>query len=121
LTALQRELNALQAGGAIPSALSPDMTAFFRSELSLISQFGGFIEGINRLPTDPFFGFGQGGRVNEALRQRAGGSATATGGTVNINVTGTVIDPEGAARALEKLIRDNELRGGIPNYLGEFE
>jgi hypothetical protein len=97
------------------------MTAFFKSELSLISQFGGLIGGINLNPNDPFFGFGQGGRVNEALRQRAGGSATATGGTVNINVTGTVIDPEGAARALEKLIRDNELRGGIPNYLGEFQ
>jgi hypothetical protein len=111
LTALQRELNALQAGGAIPSTLSPDMTAFYRSELSLISQFGGLIGGINLNPNDPFFGFGQGGRVNEALRQRASGSATATGG-VTINVTGTVIDPEGAARAIEQLIIDSNARGG---------
>jgi hypothetical protein len=111
LSAVQRELNALQAGGAIPSAISPDQAAFFRSELGLISEFGGKIEGINLLPTDPFFGFGQGSSVNKALQQRAGGSATATG-TVNINVTGTVIDPEGAARAIEQLISDSNARGG---------
>jgi hypothetical protein len=111
LTALQRELNALRAGGALPSAISPDQAAFFRSELGLISEFGGKIEGINLLPTDPFFGFGQGSSVNKALQQRAGGSATATG-TVNINVTGTVIDPEGAARAIEQLISDSNARGG---------
>jgi hypothetical protein len=120
LSALQRELNALQAGGAIPSTISPDQAAFFRSELSLIRDFGGFIEGINLLPTDPFFGFGQGGRVNEALRQRAGGSATATGGTVNINVSGTVIDPEGAARAIQEIIDESNARGGplIPLFGG---
>jgi hypothetical protein len=111
LTALQRELNALRAGGALPSAISPDQAAFFKSELGLISEFGGKIEGINLLPTDPFFGFGQGSSVNKALQQRAGGSATATG-TVNINVTGTVIDPEGAARAIEQLISDSNARGG---------
>jgi hypothetical protein len=111
LSAVQRELNALQAGGAIPSAISPDQAAFFRSELSLIRDFGGFIEGINLLPTDPFFGFGQGSSVNKALQQRAGGSATATGGVV-INVSGTVIDPEGAARAIEQLISDSNARGG---------
>jgi hypothetical protein len=112
LSAVQRELNALQAGGAIPSAISPDQAAFFRSELSLIRDFGGFIEGINLLPTDPFFGFGQGSSVNKALQQRAGGSATATGGVVNINVSGAVIDPEGAARAIEQLISDSNARGG---------
>jgi hypothetical protein len=112
LTALQRELNALRAGGALPSAISPDQAAFFRSELGLISEFGGKIEGINLLPTDPFFGFGQGSSVNKALQQRAGGSATATGGVVNINVSGTVIDPEGAARAIEQLIADSNARGG---------
>ena len=111
LTALQRELNALRAGGALPSAISLDQAAFFRSELGLISEFGGKIEGINLLPTDPFFGFGRGSSVNKALQQRAGGSATATG-TVNINVTGTVIDPEGAARAIEQLISDSNARGG---------
>jgi hypothetical protein len=120
LSALQRELNALQAGGAIPSAISPDQAAFFRSELSLIRDFGGFIEGINLLPTDPFFGFGQGSSVNEALRQRAGGSATATGGVVNINVSGTVIDPEGAARAIQQIIDESNARGGplIPIFGG---
>ena len=112
LTALQRELNALRAGGALPSAISPDQAAFFRSELGLISEFGGKIEGINLLPTDPFFGFGQGSSVNKALQQRAGGSATATGGVVNINVSGAVIDPEGAARAIEQLISDSNARGG---------
>jgi hypothetical protein len=104
-------LAALQAGGAI-SPISKDQAAFFRSELSLISQFGGFIEGINRNPSDPFYGFGQGGNVNKALQQRQSGSATATGGVVNINVSGTVIDPEGAARAIEQLISDSNARGG---------
>lgn len=111
LTALQRELNALQAGGAIPRGIAPDMEAFFRSELSLIRDFGGLIGGINLNPNDPFFGFGQGSSVNKALQQRAGGSATATGG-VTINVTGTVIDPEGAARAIEQLISESNARGG---------
>ena len=112
LSSLQRELNALRAGGAIPSAISPDQNAFFRSELSLIRDFGGFIEGINLLPTDPFYGFGKGGNVGSAISQRQGGSATATG-TVNINVSGTVIDPEGAARAIEELINDSNNRGGF--------
>jgi hypothetical protein len=120
LSAVQRELNALQAGGAIPSAISPDQAAFFRSELSLIRDFGGFIKGINLLPTDPFFGFGQGSNVNKALQQRAGGSATATGGVVNINVSGTVIDPEGAARAIQEIIDESNARGGplIPLFGG---
>jgi hypothetical protein len=119
LSSLQRELNALRAGGAIPSAISPDQNAFFRSELSLIRDFGGFIEGINLLPTDPFYGFGKGGNVGAAISQRQGGSATATG-TVNINVSGTVIDPEGAARALQQIIDESNARGGplIPIFGG---
>jgi hypothetical protein len=111
LSALDKELAALRAGGALPSAISPDLRAFYRSELGLISEFGGKIEGINLNPSDPFFGFGQGGNVKRALEQRAGGSATATGG-VTINVQGTVIDPEGAARAIEQLISDSNARGG---------
>lgn len=110
-SALDRELSAQRAGGGLPSAISPDMMSFFRSELSLISQFGGRIQGINLLPTDPFFGFGQGSSVSSAIAQRQGGSATATGTTI-INVTGTVIDPEGAARAIEQLINDSNARGG---------
>jgi hypothetical protein len=111
-SALDKELSAQRAGGGLPAAISPDMRSFFKSELSLISGFGGRIEGINLLPTDPFFGFGKGGNVNQALQQRAGGSASATGGTVIVNVNGTVIDPEGAARALQELITDSINRGG---------
>jgi len=113
LTAVQRELNALRAGGAAPQAISPDLKQFYKSELSLISSAGGFIEGINLLPTDPFFGFGKGGNVNQAISQRASGSATATGGTVIINVNGTVVDPEGAARAIESVINNSTDRGGV--------
>ena len=112
LSALQRELNALRAGGAAPAAISPDLKSFYRSELSLISQAGGFIEGINLLPTDPFYGFGKGGNVQQAIQQRQSGSATATGGTTIINVNGTVIDPEGAARAIENVINNSTDRGG---------
>lgn len=112
LTTLQRELNALRAGGAVPSALSPDLKQFYRSELSLISTAGGFIEGINLLPTDPFFGFGKGGNVGQAIQQRQGGSARATGGTVNINVSGTIVDPEGVARSIESVVNDALNRAG---------
>lgn len=119
LSAVQRELNALRAGGAAPAAISPDLKSFYRSELSLISQAGGFIEGINLLPTDPFFGFGKGGNVGQAIQQRGSGSATATGGTTIINVNGTVIDPEGAARAIENVINNSNDRGGA-FFSGEF-
>jgi hypothetical protein len=71
LTALQRELNALQAGGAIPRAIAPDMKNFLRSELSLISQFGGLISGINLDPKDPFYGFGQGGDVESCITPKS--------------------------------------------------
>lgn len=110
--ALQRELAALRAGGAIPSALSPELRQFYKSELSLISGFGGLIPGINLNPTDPFFGFGKGGNVGEAIRQRQSGSATATGGTVNININGTVLDPEGTARAVQSVIQNSNARAG---------
>ena len=113
LSALSRETAALQAGGAIPSAISGDLKSFYKSELSLISSFGGLIEGINLKPTDPFYGFGQGGNVNQAIQQRQSGSATATGGNVTINVNGTVIDPEGAARAISKVITESAVRGGV--------
>ena len=120
-SALQREQAALQAGGALPSKISPDLKNFYRSELGLIRDFGGFIEGINLLPTDPFFGFGKGGNVGQAIQQRQSGSATATGGTV-INITGTVIDPEGAARAIQDIIQNSGGRGGeislLPGGLG---
>lgn len=120
-SALQKELGALRAGGAAPAAISPDLRRFYRSELGLISQAGGLIEGINLLPTDPFFGFGKGGNVSQAIQQRQSGSATATGGTV-INIVGTVIDPEGAARAIQDIIQNSGGRGGeislLPGGLG---
>ena len=120
-SALQREQTALQAGGALPAAISPDLRRFYRSELGLISQAGGLIEGINLLPTDPFFGFGKGGNVSQAIQQRQSGSATATGGTT-INIVGTVIDPEGAARAIQDIIQNSGGRGGeislLPGGLG---
>lgn len=117
LTDRQRELNALRAGGAIPAGISPDLRQFYKSELSLISGFGGFIEGINLLPTDPFFGFGKGGNVGEAIRQRQSGSATATGGTVNININGTVLDPEGTARAVQSVIQNSSARAGELTFI----
>lgn len=115
-SAMQKELAALQAGGALPAKISPDLKNFYKSELSLISGFGGFIEGINLLPTDPFYGFGKGGNVGQAIQQRQSGSATATGGTTIINVNGTVVDPEGAARAIQNVIRDSSSRSGVINF-----
>ena len=111
-SALQKELAALQAGGAIPAAIPKDLKNFYRSELSLISGFGGKIEGINLLPTDPFYGFGKGGNVGQAIQQRQSGSATATGGTTIINVSGAVVDPEGAARAIQSVIQNSAGRAG---------
>jgi hypothetical protein len=56
------------------------------------------------LPTDPFFGFGRGSDIGSFKPKVAG--------VVNINVNGTVIDPEGAARAIEQLLADSNARGG---------
>ena len=85
-------------GGSLPGGES------VRSAAQLVSQFGGFVPGFNQLPTDPFFGFGRGSDIRNF--QRGGG------GVVNINVSGTVIDPEGAARAIEELISNSNARGG---------
>jgi hypothetical protein len=74
-----------------------------RSAAELVGQFGGFVPGFNQLPTDPFFGFGRGSDI---------GSFKQGSGVVNINVNGTVIDPEGAARAIEQLLTDSNARGG---------
>jgi hypothetical protein len=112
--ALDKELAALAAGGAAPPTISADLARFYRSELGLISQFGGKIEGINLRPTDPFYGFGKGGDVGLAISQRRGGSATATGNTI-INVNGTVLDPEGTARAVQQVIQQSGGRAGFLN------
>jgi phage-related protein len=74
-----------------------------RSAAELVGQFGGLVPGFNQLPTDPFFGFGRGSDI---------GSFKPNAGVVNINVNGTVIDPEGAARAIEQLLADSNARGG---------
>jgi hypothetical protein len=80
-----------------------------RSAAEIVSQFGGFIEGFNLLPTDPYYGFGQGSDIRNFPR--------GSGGTtnVNINVNGTVIDPEGAARAIsDVLVRGSARAGNLP-------
>jgi hypothetical protein len=74
-----------------------------RSAAELVGQFGGLVPGFNQLPTDPFFGFGRGSDI---------GSFKPNAGVVNINVNGTVVDPEGAARAIEQLLTDSNARGG---------
>jgi hypothetical protein len=74
-----------------------------RSAAELVGQFGGLVPGFNQLPTDPFFGFGRGSDI---------GSFKQGSGVVNINVNGTVVDPEGAARAIEQLLADSNARGG---------
>jgi hypothetical protein len=80
-----------------------------RSSADIVSQFGGFIGGFNLNPTDPFFGFGQGSDIGTFKR--------GSGGTVNINVNGTVIDPEGAARAIsDLLVRGSGRAGDLPIF-----
>jgi hypothetical protein len=116
-SALKKELAALQAGGVAPPTISKDLARFYRSELGLISEFGGKIEGINLLPTDPFYGFGKGGNVGQAIQQRQSGSASATGGTTIINVNGTVVDPEGAARAIQNVIQNSSARAGDLSFI----
>ena len=85
-------------GGSLPGGES------FRSAAQLVSQFGGFVPGFNQLPTDPFFGFGKGSSLNTFQK----GSGT----TVNINVNGTVVDPEGAARAIQSVLQKSAGRAG---------
>lgn len=84
-------------GGQLPGGES------FRSAAELVGQFGGLIPGFNQLPTDPFYGFGKGSTLQGFQK---GGT------TVNINVTGTVVDPEGAARAIANVIQKSAGRAG---------
>ena len=79
----------------------------FRSAAELIGQFGGFIEGFNLNPSDPFYGFGKGSSLGTFRK----GAAP----VVNINVSGTVVDPEGAARAIsDVLVRGSGRAGNLP-------
>lgn len=89
-------------GGSLPGGES------FRSAAELVGQFGGFIPGFNQLPTDPFYGFGKGSSLNTF--QKGGGT------TVNINVSGTVVDPEGTARAVQRVIQQSSGRAGAISF-----
>jgi hypothetical protein len=80
----------------------------FRSAGELVSQFGGLIPGFNQLPTDPFFGFGKGSDI----RSFKPGQGAVQAGNVIINVTGTVVDAEGTARAVQKVIQNSSARAG---------
>lgn len=77
-----------------------------RSAAEIVSQFGGFVSGFNLNPSYPYYGFGQGSDIRNFTR----GS-----GSVNINVNGTVIDPEGAARAIADLLARSGARAGDLN------
>lgn len=81
----------------------------FRSAGELVSQFGGLIPGFNQLPSDPFYGFGKGSDIRTF---KPGQGATQAGNVININVTGTVVDPEGTARAIQNVIQKSSARAG---------
>ena len=117
--ALREQLSAMQALEAIrmgfEGALSSTGPGVFasdgesrRSQAELVSQFGGLIPGFNQLPTDPFFGFGKGSDI----RTFKPGQGAVQAGNVIINVTGTVVDPEGAARAIQSVIQNSNARAG---------
>ena len=110
-TALEA-LDLIRAGfGSVVGATSPGQLPggeSFRSAAELVGQFGGFIPGFNQLPTDPFYGFGKGSDI----RNFTPGSVGQTNNTININVNGTVVDPEGTARAVQRVIQDSAGRAG---------
>jgi hypothetical protein len=113
-------------GGAatVPTirGLSKSQIQTLRDDLGLISQFGGVIEGLNEKFGDPFFGFGKGFNVSESIR--TGIPVTnrnpRTTPTVNVNVTGNLIDPAGAARAIAEVIRNEGARNGNLPLVSEF-
>jgi len=111
-------------GAAVPTirGLSSSQTQTLRDDLGLISQFGGIIEGLNEKFGDPFFGFGKGFNVSESIR--TGIPVTnrnpSNSQTVNVNVTGNLIDPAGAARAIAEVIRNEGARNGNLPLVSEF-
>ncbi len=118
--ALREQLSAKQAldlirsgfegalGSTGPGAFAQEGESV-RSKAELVSQFGGLIPGFNQLPTDPFFGFGKGSDI----RTFKPGQGATQAGNVIINVTGTVVDPEGTARAVQKVIQNSAGRAGV--------
>ena len=111
-------------GAAVPTirGLSKSQIQTLSDDLGLISQFGGVIEGLNEKFGDPFFGFGKGFNVSESIR--TGIPVTnrnpKTTPTVNVNVTGNLIDPAGAARAIAEVIRNEGARNGNLPLVSEF-
>jgi hypothetical protein len=113
-------------GGAatVPTirGLSSSQIQTLKDDLGLISQFGGVIEGLNEKFGDPFFGFGKGFNVAESIR--TGIPVTnrnpRTTPTVNVNVTGNLIDPAGAARAIAEVIKNEGARNGNLPLVSEF-
>jgi hypothetical protein len=73
-----------------------------RSKAELISQAGGFLQGFNT-PGDPYFGFGKGSDIRTFKPGQ---------GNVTINVNGTVLDPEGTARAIQDVLQNSAGRAG---------
>jgi hypothetical protein len=114
-------------GGAatVPTirGLSKSQIQTLKDDLGLISQFGGVIEGLNEKFGDPFFGFGKGFNVAESIRTGipvTNRAPTTKPQTVNVNVTGNLIDPAGAARAIAEIIRNEGARNGNLPLVSEF-
>jgi len=91
-----------------------------KSDLQLISQFGGKIEGVNTRLGDPFFGFGKGFNVGESIRTGIPVSTRPQPSIINVNVTGNLIDPAGAARAIADVLRNENSRSGILPLTSQF-
>jgi len=102
----------LQLGSAnIPSQLPNGES--FQSAAQIIGQFGGLIPGFNAKPSDPFYGFTQGDTLGSFVRPST--NSNAGNSNVTINVNGTVLDPEGVARAVsDVLVRSGGRAGNLP-------
>lgn len=114
-------------GGAatVPTirGLSKSQIQTLRDDLGLISQFGGVIEGLNEKFGDPFFGFGKGFNVAESIRTGipvTNRAPTTKPQTVNVNVSGNLVDPAGAARVIAEIIRNEGARNGALPLVGNF-
>jgi hypothetical protein len=78
----------------------------FRSAAELVSQFGGKVVGFNAKPGDPFYGFTKGDTLQTFKPGQTGNT------NVVINVNGTVINPEGTARAIADVLKGSTGRAG---------
>jgi hypothetical protein len=73
------------------------------SKAQLIGDFGGLLGGFNLSPSDPYHGFGKGDKLETFERNNT---------NVTINVNGTVLDPEGTARAIQDVLQNSAGRAG---------